>query len=578
MDDQAQLGLLLADDQGAPALADAVATDSAARQSSRGRPPLDSWQRARPGTDINSLEAQGWAVVVADTANGRRALDLIAPLVEKRARDQRASVLTVAVPPAMDMAQAIRWRREDYPQLLRQEERTRPRYLLILEDHDQVSLATQRVLSADGFPGRLVCPDERGYQAYVDKVLRWERNPSQHERARSLFYTVHDRTTATQTGYRQLAKRLYDRCRRKWQDDPYLFPASSVENHGKGRPADRAWPDDPGDPGEPDPQDFLTLTGREVPTLLFSLSHGLGPPGPGRTGWTPGDARRRQGAMSFGRAGAIHASDVADAPFLPGGLWFYFAGFGAGTPVQSAYRDWLQHLVDAGLDGAAHVSRVLNGLAHDGGFTSALAQAALANPRGPLGLIGQVDLSWSYGYQPSWLAESHDGQPSGRSRDYERLLTNLMDRQRLGSAMRQLQKLLDVVDRDISERASHWPAADETLARVATGHQWMRQQDLASHVLLGDPAVRLPLAPELTRALDDWSAAELLVPLSGSPGRAPSRRTSLAADERAILEYLLGRLQVSELATVLDMDEDSADERARAYREGGRQALSRFED
>ena len=82
--------------------------------------------------------------------------------------------------------------------------------------------------------------------------------------------------------------------------------------------------------------------------------------------------------MSFGAEGALAAQDVASAPFLPGGLWIYFACFGAGTPRTSAYHHWLDMLAQHGMADLGPVSATLRGLDQGGGFVSGLAKAALA--------------------------------------------------------------------------------------------------------------------------------------------------------------------------------------------------------
>ena len=58
--------------------------------------------------------------------------------------------------------------------------------------------------------------------------------------------------------------------------------------------------------------------------------------------------RKEQGAMSFGSDGLLLGSDVADKPFLPGGIWLMRACYVDGTPSNSAYRHWLESLAQAG--------------------------------------------------------------------------------------------------------------------------------------------------------------------------------------------------------------------------------------
>ena len=354
--------------------------------------------------DANDLVRQGWAVVAPAGAEGDRLEALVRELVRARAEDQGDEVLSIRVPPGMDSAAANEWKASAYPALYGQDEERRPRYLLILGDLDRVSLDTQHVLSQDGITGRLACFDDHGYGAYVDKVLRWQRAPSQHERPRALFYTVHDGSSATTAGHGKLILPCRDHCLRAARDKPREFPASAVEAHGAP---------------SPDPDELLRLAAARHPSVLLSMSHGMGPPR--RRRWSPAEAREHQGAMSFGTEGALEIRDLASAPFLPGGLWLYFACFGAGTPRTSAYHHWLEMLAEQGAE-LGPVNETLRGLDEGGGgFVSGLGKAALANPDGPLAVLSHVDLAWSYSYEELRVGGSQDARRvsgSSRSRNF----------------------------------------------------------------------------------------------------------------------------------------------------------------
>src|SRR5262249_30467100 len=102
-----------------------------------------------------------------------------------------------------------------------------------------------------------------------------------------------------------------------------------------------------GDPRrKPSPDELLAAATAADPAVLLSMSHGDGAP---RAGWASTDEQRRlQGAMSFGRGGVLAGHDLATRPFLPGGIWFMFACYGAGTPDTSVYRPWLEGLRQLG--------------------------------------------------------------------------------------------------------------------------------------------------------------------------------------------------------------------------------------
>jgi hypothetical protein len=451
--------------------------------------------------------------------------------------------------------------------------------LLILGDLDGVSLATQQVLAQGGLPGRLACATDDGYAAYADKVLAWRRTPSRDERGRAVFYTVHDGTRATTAGHAKLIQPCHDRCARTARDKPRAFPASAVEAHGA--PA-------------PDPGELLALAAARHPSVLLSMSHGLGPPR--RRPWSPAEARAHQGTMSFGSEGAIAAPDVASVPFLPGGLWIYFACFGAGTPRTSAYHHWLDMLAHHGMAELGPLDATLRGLDAGGGFVSGLAKAALANPDGPLAMLGHVDLAWSYSYEELRAGGAGDPQRvtgSNRSLNFFHLMTKLVAGERAGAAALALRLPLDAVSAELNahyDRRQRTGAAEGVTPAdaLALGNLWMLHQDLLGYALLGDPAVRLPLAREDTArtapedtartAPEDGPAARAGARLAADGGAAGDRGGDLDAGELDRLEQAALAIARGDspgvIAAELGVPRSEVAEAAEVYREAGRAALS----
>jgi hypothetical protein len=575
---ESRLHLLFAHERGEPFLDDGPDERSAAQQAG---PVVVQPYLADGAAAASDIEKQRWAVMAATGADGDRLLSLVADLVARRAEDQGAEVLTIRVPPGMDTDAARHWKQDIYPELYGKLEPRRPRYVCILGDLDQISLPTQQELALDGFPGRLALPSDEDYQAYVDKVLAWERGPSAHERARAIFYTVHDRTEATTAGHEKLVEPCLRECRQLQREEFAQFPASSVE--------------DAGNRDEPDPDELLTLAASDHPAVMFSMSHGAGPPR-GRS-YTAEEARHRQGAMHFGRQGAIMPEDVGQGSFLPGGLWLYFACFGAGTPAQSAYHHWLTMLEQNGMTGLGPLGSVLKGLDRRGGFVSGIAKAALANPRGPLALIGHLDLAWSYGYEELRLGA--DGSIAGkpRVRHFSTLLSRLIKGERAGAAFAVMPQARSDVGQELNKHYDSRKQAGGSVEgvdereRLALGHLWMRHQDLEGYVLLGDPAVRLPLAGKGARrrasGVEPVRRREHLAQFLGiGPARAPGARErddtgDQLADrlddvEKAILALASGQIRASEAAARLGIAREDAERWARDYCKAGRRALERL--
>jgi hypothetical protein len=555
------MDLLLAHDDGTPFLNEQPDPRSAAGEARQVATQMSEYL-ASITANANDLTEQRWAIVVPEGPAGQRLEALVRPLVERRAEDQQEDVLTIRVPPGMDATAAQTWKGAVYPGLHAHREKKRPRYLLILGDLDGVSLDTQHALATDGLPGRLVCPTDEGYEAYVHKALAWQRKPSPHGRARALFYTVHDGTSATRSGYEKLIQPCHALCAAEQREEPRKFLASAVEDHGGRRP----------DPGE-----LLDLVAERHPSVLFSMSHGMGPPR--RRSWSPAEARELQGAMCFGSEGPLRPSDVAKGPFLPGGLWFYFACFGAGVPGESAYRHWLDMLAQHGMAGLGNLQAVLQGLAAGSGFTSGIAQAALANPDGPLAVLGHVDLAWSCSYEVPGEGAGSAVSGSNRPRGFFRLLEGLLGRDhhlgvsgRAGAAMLALQLYLGEASRSLNERYDACkkqglePEGASDAERLALGNLWMLRQDLLGYVLLGDPAVHLPLArPD--RDSDPYPDPDL------DPDPDPARLDRI---EEAIFALASGSRSLSEVSAELDVASSRTRRWERAYRDAGRQALARL--
>jgi hypothetical protein len=237
------------------------------------------------------------------------------------------------------------------------------------------------------------------------------------------------------------------------------------------------------------------------PGVLFSCSHGAGAPS---GGWTSPDRRRAlQGALCLGGDTRLEADAVARAPFLPGGVWLMFACFGAGTPRQSAFEPWLLRLRQHG-DHDDDLAPVLASLPAEGEppFLAALPQAALANPDGPLAIIGHLDLAWSYGFQD--LDKMSRGE---RHRRFHELVAQLVKGTRVGLALGgSLMRARNQVQTEIAIATADEARAGHELAeqRARLGHRWMVLQDLDGYIALGDPAARIAPRP---RASDAMTAA-----------------------------------------------------------------------
>lgn len=520
--------------------------------------------------DPNDLALQRWGIVAPEGPVGDRLLDLVAPLRRAREAAQGAAARVYRVKARMDAVEAVQWKNRVYWDESVPEEEL-PRYLLVLGDLDQVSLELQQVMASNTFIGRLAGASDADYAAYVQKVLQWEASPSRDAAARSLYCTVKDGTAATTIGYKALM-------------EPSVAQAAARRDEGRLPLKDLV-----GLALEPEDARarFLAEVGRPEPAVLCSMSHGLGAP---RGGWKSRDEQRAlQGAMSLGLGQHLGADDLAAGPFLPGGMWFYLACYGGGTPETSAYYHWLGKLQDAGAFGG-RVSSVLAGLPRSGErpFVGALPRTVLANPAGPLGVIAHCDLAWTYAFQDL------GAEGGNRVSRFQGVFSALARGARQGVAYQNLLRFFSEKSVELSvlydeearrDFVGEGAPEDETRA-VKKANLWMARQDLSGYVLFGDPAARLPLAgaPKAATARAPEASSVLgfavqtptasAAPAASTASAGPSRDG--AKMEEAVLAALAGEEGEKSIAARHGIPRAELTRWVEAYREAGRAALSRL--
>jgi hypothetical protein len=446
----------------------------------------DSNGLERVDVDANDLPAQRWAVIAPEGREGSRMLEAISPLIRLREEEQgHAPAIVWRVPSGMDAKQVVDWK----DKVLRAEgleDDDRPFYLLLLGDLHQVSAEFQHSLGHGSLAGRVHFTDETGetdfdgYAAYAEKVVRFARQPTAETAPDLLFYCSRDGSAATAQGSSRLVAPSLEAAQRN-RESGRLDVASVREIEADSVGA------------------LLEAAKGPRPSVLLSVSHGLGAP---RSGWKSEEEQwRRQGGLVLGRNEVLDAERIRGQTFLPGGLWFCLACFGAGTPDASAYKTWLSKLAETGAyRGAA--SSVLASLPKAGErpFVAAMPQAALRNPNGPLAVMGHLDLAWSYSFSSAKnLAES-------RASRITTALDAMARGSRAGVALFALMRyyretndtLMSMYTRREDASAERRP---DPIDPAELAHYWMLRNDLRGYVLLGDPAVRLPIARNAFRTI-----------------------------------------------------------------------------
>jgi hypothetical protein len=417
----------------------------------------------------NDLPAQRWGVIVPQEG-GDELFARIKDLVDVRRHEQNGDILGDApgqpfkVPANMGYEEAAAFLQK----INDRADGDRPRYLLVLGSPQQVSMELQQVLSSTYFVGRLAFDQLDGYSSYAAKAAAWSRPETWRKDPRAVSYTVRTAlgNDAPDDGYIKLMAPTVRLSTDALQGYALQIADLSAE------------------PGPSTAQNFVQVAADARPTILMSMSHGLGRGK--RRPWSDEELRRFQGQMSFGYGkDPLSASAISQGDFLPGGLWFYFACFGAGTPGISAYAHWLAQ-VAPGQD-------VLTALPQNGQpFIASLPQAALANPRGPLAVVGHMDLAWSYSYDAELT--NHRGQARRLAK-----LTDLAKRDedhpsRFGPAFMAFLSDLPAVHQDLTSLYDDEARTQRAVDLKKRANMWMLRQDLRAYVLLGDPAAYLPLA------------------------------------------------------------------------------------
>lgn len=580
------LGLLLAHwNDGAAVLSDNLDWKAAAKAG----PPAQRKEEDEDGpgdlradgADPNDLRLQRWGVVYRDTEEGRRLRQAIQPLVAKRREDQGGhEVIEYKIPvdKVLNAEGSTAWWKDVYHDDEIAKEANRPRYLLILGDADVISWDFQQRLALDIFTGRLTFPQEADYEAYANKVVKYERERAAAG-ARALFYTVRDGTPSTSSGHRGLMLPTVAAAREGLTDG--TFGAKDIVFLNDQSPLLTR-------------SEFLEATAQPGPTMLFSISHGLGAPRGGS--WSsPEEQRRFQGAMCLGTGKErLTHEDIANRPFLPGGAWFYFACLGAGTPTESAYQHWLEDLKALKFYSGS-LDDVLESLPKAGEkpFVARLPQAALANENGPLSVLGHVDLAWTFSFQDYSLKDNK--RVIKNKAHFHDIFRSLVEGRRMGAGYTALQRhfnnvngdLTRIFDQEAKSKKKNQPI-DETPARqVEKASLWMERQDLAAYVLLGDPAVRLNVDParaqlDVTKPIPSIVTTEPVVS-APAPVQAPVASTSSVKKlddfrkmERAVLKVLNEDDVPKSIADKLGVDADDVRAWVEAYQNAGRDALKKL--
>jgi hypothetical protein len=332
-----------------------------------------------------------------------------------------------------------------------------PYYLLLVGSPEEIPWSFQHALDFGYAVGRLFFDTAEEYARYAETVIAAETGRITKPRWLTLFGTRHPGDRATELMADYLISPLADALSSSCPVETFVAGEATKERLAR------------------------LLGGNETPALLFTALHGVGYPAGDpqqldRQGallcqdWPGPGTWKRPLASDFFFAG----DDVADGARPAGLIAFFYACHSVGTPWHDAYPERAAS--------GGHERRLLAPRP----FAARLPRRLLGHPAGgALAVIGQVERTWGY----SFLWEGGGRQ----TQVFEETLKRLLSGYTVGHALEPFALRLGELAEDLTsvlEAASlNEPVDPKELVRLWTAHN-----DARTYTLLGDPAVRLPLA------------------------------------------------------------------------------------
>jgi hypothetical protein len=414
------------------------------------------------GHDPDKLEEAGWGIVYPHGVD-LAIKDALAPLVEWRKAQAAASKehyfkeLTYR-PGENKNAWLVR---NGYAPGPANPEKI-PYYLLLVGSPEQIPYNFQTSLDVQYGVGRICFDSVVEYANYAQSVVEAEKQQLKLARQVSFFGVANDDDKATILSANHLIAPLLQ----GMMDDPKMskagwnYSAILKDEATKNRLGE-------------------LLGGAQTPALLFTASHGMGFPNGHQL------QERHQGALlcqdwpgpRAWRTAVpdnfyFSAEDLASDANLWGSIAFLFACYGAGTPK---------------FDEFAHKAMNQRGEIARESFIARLPQRMLSHPKGgSLAVVGHVERAWSYSFV--W------GRAGQTLEVFQTAFKRLMQGSPIGYAFEQFNERYAELSTDLT--VSLEDAKFGTADALDLSGLWTANNDAKNYVVLGDPAVRMMVAPQ----------------------------------------------------------------------------------
>jgi hypothetical protein len=414
----------------------------------------------KAGVDPNRLEEAGWGVILPYGADPAIA-EALSELLELR-KEQAGDYYREYKGPAAHRPHESKTdflARHGYGPGPADPEKV-PYYLLIVGSPEDIPYRFQYELDVQYAVGRLHFDTLDEYASYARSVVTAERGGVKLPRRASFFGVSNPDDGATKASTDLLIEPLYKRLKDNEGSSDWDATAALRSEATKVRLAE-------------------LLGGDKTPALLMTSSHGVKFP--------PGDELQvpRQGALlcqewpgpeEWPRKTPIppefyfSREDLGEDASLLGLLAFFFACYGGGTPLNDEFSKQAFKKRQA-------IARYP--------FVAGLPRRMLGHPRGgALAVVGHVDRAWSYSFD--WPGAG------AQTAVFESTLDQLLQSTTVGAAMEhfdlrwaELATVLSNVLEDIEFGKKVDP--------YDLAQQWTANNDARSYVIIGDPAVRLPV-------------------------------------------------------------------------------------